>query len=153
MEPTGEPTTVYLDPSGDLRLLVEYEDKQTLITVTNTFVVSSQVMCLASPVWRAMLDPNGHFMEAQDTSKDRKARLLGDDPNALLLVLRIAHLDFKNLPSKLDDQEVWHLADLCDKYDIVKLVRPWITKWMQPMGRYVFAKVDPNDHERWLFVA
>lgn len=42
-----QPTFVNIDPEGDMRLIVDYEDAKTK---SREFVVSSQVMCLASPV-------------------------------------------------------------------------------------------------------
>ena len=42
-------STVYVDPDGDLTLLVGNGDDMA------TFCVSSKVMRLTSPVWRAML--------------------------------------------------------------------------------------------------
>lgn len=50
---------VTLDASVDLFLLVNEGENQV------TFHVSTKVMCLASPVWRVMLDPSGPFKEAR----------------------------------------------------------------------------------------
>ena len=97
-----QPCTI-IDPSGDLRLHTD----------TQEFVVSSKVMCLASPVWRAMFDPQGPWAkQASDTFN-----LPEDDPNALLIILRIAHLQFSELPDVLVVYEhLLQLAVLCDKY-------------------------------------
>ena len=51
-------TTNHVDPRGDLSLLVEYGNKDTKLT--KTYIVSTSVMCIASPVWCAMSDPEGH---------------------------------------------------------------------------------------------
>ena len=52
-------STVYVDPDGDLTLLVGSGDRMA------TFCVSSKVMRLTSPVWRAMLrvDYGTYFSE------------------------------------------------------------------------------------------
>lgn len=77
------------------------------------FVVSSKVMCLASPVWRAMLDPQGHWAK----QPSGVFSLLEDDPDALLIILRIAHLQFSDLPDALVIyKHLVQLAVLCDKY-------------------------------------
>lgn len=47
-------------------------------------------------------------------------------------------------------QEVDELAILCDKYDTVRIVRPWHTIWI-PDGMRCNAGYSGN--ERWLFVA
>ena len=105
-----------LDPSGDLRLHTDTQD----------FIVSSKAMCLASPVWRAMFDPQGPWpKQASDTFK-----LPEDDPNALLIILRIAHLQFYELPDVLLVYEhLLQLAVFCDKYDIVLILDIFCYVW------------------------
>lgn len=96
-------SSTVLDPSGDLQLSTDTQD----------FVVSSRAMCLASPVWRAMFDPHGHWTKQSSGVAD----LPEDDPDALLILLRIAHLQFSRLPEKLADYEhLLQLAVLCNKY-------------------------------------
>jgi hypothetical protein len=53
-----------------------------------------------------------------------------DDPEAILLLLRIAHLQFKLIPKHIDHNLLYHLAITCDKYDCVELVRPWLSGWL-----------------------
>lgn len=98
-----------LDPSGDVRLTTNTQD----------FVVSSKVMCLASPVWRAMFDPRGPWVKQSSSSSSGESifNLPEDDPDALLILLRIAHLHFSDLPDALVVYEhLLQLAVLCDKY-------------------------------------
>jgi len=52
-----------------------------------------------------------------------------DDPDALLLLLRIAHLDFVSVKKRLSVEELYNLAILCDKYDCVHLIKPWVDEW------------------------
>ena len=96
-------SSIVLDPSGDLQLSTDTQD----------FVVSSRAMCLASPVWRAMFDPHGHWAKQSSGVVD----LPEDDPDALLILLRIAHLQFSRLPEELAGYEhLLQLAVLCNKY-------------------------------------
>jgi hypothetical protein len=91
------------------------------------FRVSRNTLCMASSVFCAML--TGKFIEAQ---KD-EIRLEGDDPDAMLIVLRIAHLRFSEVPRFLPDSwELVELATICDKYDMVAICRPFIPGWMNP---------------------
>ena len=83
-------------------------------------VVSSAVMRIASPVWRTMFDPQGHFMESRRSLTD----IPEDDPDALLCVLRIAHLQFRKIPGTLNYADLLNVAIICDKYDTVAIVRP-----------------------------
>ena len=111
MEDREDQPCITLDPSGDLRLQTDTQD----------FIVSSKAMCLASPVWRAMLDPQGPW--AKQASDTYKLPLPDDDPNALLIILRIAHLQFSELPDVLVVYEdLLQLAVLCDKYGSVLIL-------------------------------
>ncbi|KAF6235845.1 hypothetical protein HO173_006040 [Letharia columbiana] len=134
-----------LDPSGDLRLSTNTQD----------FVVSSKVMCLASPVWRAMFDPQGHW--ARHSSG--VFSFPDDDSDALLIILQIAHLQFSDLPDALLIYEhLLQLAVLCDKYNTVRLVRPWISKWQAPLQAQAeecrqSGGEGYEGYETWLFIA
>ena len=61
--------------------------------------------------------------------------MLDDDKEAILLVLRITRLCFNDLPKKgaLPLQSLVNLAIICDKYDLVHIVRPLLNlnKWVQ----------------------
>ena len=124
--------TVNLVDDGDLRIHVtcSSERKKRLrgsdlpIVYQQTLLVSSAVMRIASPVWRTMFDPQGHFMESQRSSTPGEIDFPEDDPDALLCVLRIAHLQFRKIPETLDYAELLDLAIICDKYDTVAIVRP-----------------------------
>ena len=124
-------STVHVDPSGNLTLIVGPEDNQ------KAFTVSSAAMCLASPVWRAMLDPKGHFLEAH--SSDRKVSFPDDNPEALLLLLNVIHLQFLKVPQTLPTEELYEVAVLCDKYDTVTVVRP-----VSPLSKLTFALPYPE---------
>ena len=102
-------------------------------------------MCLASPVWRAMLDPKGHFREATE----EEVRFPEDDIDALLIVLRIAHLQFRQLPESVTFKGLVDLAVICDKYDTVAVVRKWLPEWLAPWHKYILLP----GFEEWLSVA
>ena len=125
-------TTIYLVDDGDLRLHVncsrekkeELSNSDSSAVSQKTFVVSSAVMRIASPVWRTMFDPQGPFMDTQRSFTHGEMDLPEDDADALLCILRIAHLQFRKLPETLDYAELLNLAIICDKYDTVAVVRP-----------------------------
>ena len=107
-----EKPSAVLDPSGDLRLSTDAQ----------VFVVSSKVMCLASPVWRATFDPQRPWAKQPSGVYD----MAEDDANALLIVLQIAHLQFSDLPDALVVYDhLLQLAVLCDKYGGVFLTLDW----------------------------
>jgi len=95
--------------------------------------VSRRTMALSSPVWRAMFQASKW---AESASKE--IALPDDDPEALLLLMRIAHLQFDMIPKTIAKQDAvrvpgslcYRLAILCDKYDCVNLVTPWLRGWL-----------------------
>ena len=116
-------TTIYLDSLGDLRLLVKDPGDEW-----RTLVVSSSAMCLASPVWRAMLNPKSQFKEAET----QEVEFPEDDLDALLIILRVAHLKFRDLPESVSFDGLVNLAVICDRYDTVGVVRKWLPEWLAP---------------------
>ena len=136
-----EEPTEHVDPSGDLTLLVKVGNKR------KSFIVSSKVMCLASPIWRAMLDPKGHFKEASPDNKE--ITFEDDDLEALQLLLDISHMRYLKIPTSLKYNGLLNLTILCDKYDTVTLVRPWLPKWLPGLKHLA----DHPGYEEWLFIA
>ena len=143
--------TVVLDDFSDITLVVGTEDEggddETGSTGSVGNVqrvkVSSSVLRLASPVWKSMFNPSGHFLE----STAKEVSFPDDDPAALLVVLRIAHLRFKEVPDKLSFKELVSVAVICDKYDTVSVVRPFLSRWTGPE-----MKISPGEEE-WIFIA
>jgi len=127
--PSSQPSTPLvilpiqeLCPNGDLTLLVGKDP-------VHIFLVSRTVLSLASPVFRAML--TGKFVEA---SKE-VVELEDDDPDALLVVLRVAHFRYNEVHRKLSDSCLLQVAIICDKYDMVAICRPFIPGWAEPYLR------------------
>ncbi|CAG8954729.1 hypothetical protein HYFRA_00004652 [Hymenoscyphus fraxineus] len=48
---------------------------------------------------------------------------------ALLIIFRIAHLEFSNIPKKVSSQELHEIARIIDYADCVELVEPWFEGW------------------------
>lgn len=137
---------VLLD-SGDLRLHVSYSN-QCL-----TWLGSSSSLSLASPVWNKILNPPFPKLVSQEGGDEdmhnKQIDFSEDSGEALLILLRIAHCQFKKLPSTLDYETIVELAILCDKYDCVELVQPWLASWL--------VNEEPEykkpGYEDWLFIA
>ena len=155
-EMADDGVTIQIAPFGDLRLRVGHDSGEdqaggdkSVKSSRSTYIVSSVVMCLASSVWNAMFNPQGHFAESQPSAGSREVNFAEDDPDALLLVLRIAHLQFKQVPTSLLYNQLLNVAIICDKYDVVGLVRPWYHMWEEPLK---LSACKPA-HEEWLFIA
>ncbi|KAE9371869.1 hypothetical protein N431DRAFT_410930 [Stipitochalara longipes BDJ] len=75
--------------------------------------------------------------------------------NALLILLNITHLRFASIPSTVTTAILSEIAILCDKYDCVLLVKPWLTQWLaqeNSVWKSPTAQIIPG-RERWLFIA
>lgn len=164
--------------------------------------VSSDALCLASPVWKEFVYPpfgtnagwkkerkaerKDNAAEGKSQADDKKGdqepnRLVKDDeaePNrqqnrtdpggesnmaqrdpidfteddgeALLILLRIAHLEFDKVPTtELPFKTLLGMAALCEKYQCVRVVLPWLGGWL--------AKEDTESkkplQEQWLYIA
>lgn len=119
-EPANPPPIRTLCFDADLTLIVGKTSGQA-----HRYKVSPYILCLASPVFRAML--TGNFSEAM---KD-EIELEDDDPEALLIALRIAHLKHNEVDRTLSLSTLVNVATICDKYDAVTVCRPFVDGWVQ----------------------
>jgi len=76
-----------------------------------------------------------------------------DDPDPFPLVLQVAHLDLKSSGTRVDnDLDLFCLALLCDKYDTVTLVRPFIPGWVKA-AKEQKQQSHPFDSYSWLLIS
>jgi hypothetical protein len=150
-EASSAPVLIELYQHGDLTLNVG-EDLNG--EPTHRFRVSRHTMCMASPVWRAML--TGQFIEATKN----EIPFVDDDPEALLLVLRVAHLKVHEVSRSLTLPQLINVATICDKYDTVSICQPFVGEWVQSWLLDSLTQIGQtiNRHlsagcEGWLWVA
>ncbi|CZR64662.1 uncharacterized protein PAC_14560 [Phialocephala subalpina] len=121
-------------------------------------------MCLASKVWKKFIyppwAPSQQTLSVIERLTAPKPALCAppvdkldfreDDGDALLLLLRVAHIQFKHIKSTLSSDLLHGVAELCDIYGCVELIKPWLSTWWDnsniQFGRGEFAY-------RWLFAA
>jgi hypothetical protein len=72
-----------------------------------------------------------------------------DDPETLLVLLRVANMKFEKVPGSLSYYKLVELAALCDQYDCVDLLRPWFQAWF---ANEETESVQPG-RGQWLFIA
>ncbi len=117
------------------------------------YVVSSHALCLASPVWKKIIHPPFQKLSCAESHEDglrsKQIDLHEDNKEALLHLLNIAHLQFNKVPTQLPFKSILDIAVLCDKYDCVGLVKPWLPLWLVDEE----TQYKEPDHEEWLFVA
>ena len=134
-------TTIYIDQDGDLDLVVG------LGTESRTFCVSSKVMRLASPVWRAMLSPEHGFQESSPATN--VITLPEDDVLSVFVVLLASHMRFQEIPGSVTFKQLVNLCVVCDKYDCISGLQPWLPGWL---ALYKESVAEPG-WEEWSFVA
>ncbi|CZR66908.1 uncharacterized protein PAC_16809 [Phialocephala subalpina] len=119
-----------------------------------TGMVSSHAMALGSPVWEKFLFPpwkETKDLEGQDvrTPPVQELSFVEDDGEALLILLRIAHLKFKEIPTALSYDHLLNLAILVDQYDCIGIIRPWLATWLANEE----TEWKAPGRECWLFIA
>jgi|SRR5688572_1534792 hypothetical protein len=112
-----------LDPDGDLTLTVKAAED------SKSYLVSSKILSIASPVFRSMMGPNFKEGHALPTAARPENTLKDDDRLAMDYILRIVHHRSSEVPERL---EPWILASIavhCDKYDLIEVVKPFLKNW------------------------
>jgi hypothetical protein len=186
------PTTYTFDPDGDLVLILSKPPKATDATsqnsakgsavpsskkrkrVTSTqsvpvaepekihMTVSSKHMMLASPVFKAMLQP-GRFREGiqRNAADQMEVDLPDDDQSIMVIVLNIVHGRNRLVPKQADLEMMIKLAILVDKYQMVEAVESFSDSWINDLltrGRLpIYLEIgDIDGHiklQRWLAVS
>lgn len=143
--------TAMVDSTEDIMQIDAAGD--STVTVKNSvssriFLVCSAALRLANPAWTPLLDPPGQSLDAATQNKG-VILFTNDDPDAFLIILRIAHLQFNELPRLVTFETLLELTITCHKYDTFRLVRPFFPKWLECLA--------PDCHragwEEWLFIA
>lgn len=88
-------------------------------------------MSKASPVFKAMLAP--HLQEGTQLQAQGSVEILlpDDDPDWMLMICRIAHHATSNVPGHMRHvNHILRASELCDKYDLSRLLKPRIQCWI-----------------------
>ncbi|RPA78872.1 hypothetical protein BJ508DRAFT_328904 [Ascobolus immersus RN42] len=116
--------------------------------------VSSVVLSLASPVFRAMLGRDSPYTEGPLSTRPDGTRAVtvhDDHYETLLMILRIFHLKGHLVSEEISFAQLYEVAVLVDKYDMLNGLRLWIGKWsaewLKTREKSVFYS------PRWLFIS
>ena len=124
---------------ADITLIVgNGDDKRTFHTLRG-------MLRAHSPVFDAML--NGRWVECNN---DRPVLCPDDDPDAFELFLRILHHKARRQDAMPKPQLLVNFAKLCDKYDVVPLVRDLIEWWTWIAQRLDTPKLPELPEELYL---
>jgi hypothetical protein len=72
-----------------------------------------------------------------------------DRAGSVLVLLRIAHLQFHKVPSKLPYRSLLEIVTLCDYYNCIRLVQPWRPLWLIDAA----AEAHKPGQEGWVTIA
>ncbi|RPA81503.1 hypothetical protein BJ508DRAFT_414742 [Ascobolus immersus RN42] len=130
--------------------------------IRSTFLVSSQVLSTASPVFaelvkKTFLLPPRRRLQPSATSSANKLTLtpaagkltLEEDPRTFFLVLNILHHRNSLLPKKLPFPTLVSIALIADRYSIAEPLQLWVERWSSPYRKLVR---EPSYHD-WLIIA
>lgn len=86
-----------------------------------------------------------------DSESDEEPELdfQDDDSEALLLLLRIAHVQFVGIPTTLPYKTLLSVAVIVDQYDCVEFIQPWVQNWLANENSESLKEGQTN----WLFIA
>ncbi|KAI5356901.1 putative BTB/POZ domain-containing protein [Septoria linicola] len=118
-------------PEGDVTLVFgATEDAQT-----TRIRVSSVVLSLGSPVFKAMLGP--HFKEGQilKTGSQLDLPLPDDDPEIMLLICEVMHMKRVTM-NQPNPERLLRLAVVVDKYDCRVALAYFICTWFQQLPAF-----------------
>lgn len=100
--------------------------------------VASTALCIASPVFRAMLSPD-RFKEGNTLASCTKngemytLALPDDDPDALTILCDIIHFNNFKVPRDISTETLAGLCILLDKYVCTLAAASWIDYWFSHM--------------------
>lgn len=143
----------FTNPTGPQDFMFDSGNIRIMINCNGEVIegkASSDALCLASPVWKKFLFPP--WQQAEELRHSvKQIDCTGDNAEALLILLNICHLKMHKIPQRLAYHQLLQVAVLCDQYDCVHIVKPWLTEsgWLPNEAR-VFEKRPRN--EDWLFI-
>ena len=143
-----------MDPEGDVVLVIPTDKGKA------RFKINSNTLCVASPVFRAMIGRHSRFKEASilaatraDSNHTPYELTLEDNQNALGVVLKIIHMKHHLVPKYLDEDQLYEVAVICDKYDMSQAVMLWADRWIAALVPNESAKPPIVIGHKWLFIS
>lgn len=137
-----------IDPRGDFILRFSSESAEYHLRV------SSKALCLASSVFRDMLDPptvrGGQAVRSASFESPFKMDLKLDNYQALLIVLHAVHHQVRKIPKSLSLDEFYQLAILCNQYDLAEIFVSWVEVWKSKLGKVPGEKMA---YGKWFVIA
>jgi hypothetical protein len=137
---------INVDPNGDVILELSSPDGK------KNLLVSSRVLSLASPVFRAMFA--SRFKEGLSNHSIPECphviHLPEDDAEAFTILCNVLHFRVDEIPRQPDLICLQNIANICDKYDCCSALAAQCTVWLYT---WIESQSSPVDWKGLLFVA
>ena len=117
------------------REIIDDEGDVLIQTNSKEMLVSSKILALASPVFKAMF--NSKFLEGSTIRSEQnplKLPLPDDDPDALALLFHTLHFSSKRTYFKPGADLQPHAAQLSDKYDCTASISGESGRWLRSLS-------------------
>ena len=97
--------------------------------------VSSKHLSVASPVYKALLQP--HFQKGDTLAQNDtvEIKLPEDDGAAMLVVMAVLHSRHRSIPAVMTRNQLFHIASIVDKFDLLEPLEPLATIWIDLLNR------------------
>ena len=134
---------IEIDPDGDLNMKLR----------GGTLRVSRKALTLSSPVFLAMIGQRSRFCEATSPTVGVDGLQIisfeDDDFETMATIARIIHHQNDRVPRTVSFPQLYDLAVLCDKYNLLRCWGPWINTWAGPHS----PSVIDDGYKHWLFIS
>lgn len=143
--PPNSDTAIFLERAGTTKNIDDTVVLETAGTTESSEpVVTEKIPTMKLETSNLSVEPTEEIDFAEDPAE------------ALLILLNITHFRFTTVPLTIPLHILSDIAILCDQYDCVHLVKPWLSQWLADESRgwkpapRVFG--GPS-REKWLFIA
>ncbi|KAI1741510.1 hypothetical protein F4680DRAFT_464532 [Xylaria scruposa] len=105
------------------------------------YSVCASALACASPTWRTMLYRHAEFARVNNKQDQSRTMKLTGDPEAIGVLFRIIHYDFKHVPKEPTLDQMFELAKSACQYKCTHILYPWARQWVASLTNFV-AEVD-----------
>ena len=149
-EPAALPTKEILEGQDD-----DEESRPDIMKID--MLVSSRHMALASPVFKAMLRPEGIKEGHTQRKAASKSPLPNDDPRAMRILLDVVHGHNRRVPRKVSLRTLASIAVLAVKYQMVEALESYSDVWINKLKSNLPTEYITAEGEklafRWMEIA
>jgi hypothetical protein len=143
--PPNSDTAVVLERAGTTKNIDDIAVLETAGTTESSEpVVTEKIATLKLGASNPSVEPTEKIDFAEDPAE------------ALLILLDITHFRFTKVPLTIPLQILSDIANLCDQYDCVHLVKPWLSQWLvdETTGwKSTLRGFGGSIREKWLYIA